>query len=245
MVKKTSSPYKIESVKNNHSRIMVLVGIGFLVLTYLVLFLVFNCAFKQEAPVEFLAAKCDFGAFLGFLAACISATATVALAIVSYVQTKWAYDDQRSREAVNTKRPFFVIESVSCKDEVITTQETDGAYRFEVFGDFATVEIVLLNVGDGPANNYRWEVDGFGVSSQDDLSYSCIPAGQKKSHRVSIAFRQQSNKISKQIEYENIIGCKYLQDFTMSYEVCECVESGDVIGEAHMLSIMPLGPQMV
>ena len=75
-------------------------------------FIAFNCAFKQEAPSEWMRANCDFGEFLGYLGSCVAAVATVALATVSYVQTKWAYEDKERREQENTKRPFFVISSV-------------------------------------------------------------------------------------------------------------------------------------
>lgn len=72
-------------------------------------FIAFNCAFKQEAPSEWMRANCDFGEFLGYLGSCVAAVATVALATVSYVQTKWAYEDQERREQENTKRPFLLL----------------------------------------------------------------------------------------------------------------------------------------
>ena len=104
-------------------------------------FIAFNCAFKQEAPSEWMRANCDFGEFLGYLGSCVAAVATVALATVSYVQTKWAYEDQERREQENTKRPFFVIASVKCGDEKAEAFNANGAFECSASKAVHSIEI--------------------------------------------------------------------------------------------------------
>lgn len=211
-------------------------------------FIAFNCAFKQEAPSEWMRANCDFGEFLGYLGSCVAAVATVALATVSYVQTKWAYEDQERREQENTKRPFFVIASVKCGDEKAEAFNANGAFECSASKAVHSIEIVLQNVGDGPANNYHWELDGFGVSPDAELELSCVPSACSKSQMVRVP---QGNdvvvNVVKSLEYENILGCKYRQQFRMTcrLSVVRDMVDSHALGAERQIFVQPLGPQKV
>ncbi len=106
----------------------------------------------------------------------------------------------------------------------------------------------MQNVGDGPANNYHWELDGFGVSPDAELELSCVPSACSKSQMVRVP---QGNdvvvNVVKSLEYENILGCKYRQQFRMTcrLSVVRDMVDSHALGAERQIFVQPLGPQKV
>ena len=151
-------------------------------------------------------------------------------------------------EQENTKRPFFVIASVKCGDEKAEAFNANGAFECSASKAVHSIEIVLQNVGDGPANNYHWELDGFGVSPDAELELSCVPSACSKSQMVRVP---QGNdvvvNVVKSLEYENILGCKYRQQFRMTcrLSVVRDMVDSHALGAERQIFVQPLGPQKV
>lgn len=218
-----------------------------------------NVAFATPAADGWMVAHCSLDGFLGYVGTCLGATATVALAGVSIWQTREAYCDQAAREKENTKRPFFVINEVKFSNRSIVMTKERGAFECDIVGGSALISLVLKNVGDGPANNLAWQLEGFGEMQDEDRALACVPAGGTSAYCIRVEARRSSGETFKYLEYENMLGCKYRQELKVAWSSypratdedewvegpcgLECVPVPDEPGCA--VSILPIGPQEV
>lgn len=229
--------------------IVVLAGLALLVL---------NAVWDASAPTDIFVARCSFDGLLGYAGTVFGAVATTALAVASVWQTRQAYKGEERRERENTKRPFLVVRSVECDGRAVTPTGT-GAIECEATEESPCIRIALKNVGDGPANNYKWEVDGFGASRDPFEEHSCIPANEGAVHSVRIPVNGSSGEIIKAIDYENMLGCRYRQVLRIKYEAYPIygaepanIETPggievacEAIGCCSQVSVFPLGAQEV
>ena len=214
--------------------------------------LALNAAWDAPAPADIFVSRCSFDGLLGYAGTVLGAAATTALAVVSVRQTRWAYEGEERRERENTKRPFLVMRSVECAGRAATPTGA-GAIECEATEESSCIKIALKNVGDGPANNYKWEVDGFGAPRDPFEEHSCIPANEGAVHSVRIPVNGSSGEIIKAIDYENILGCRYQQVLRIKYEAHPIYDAEapggmevacETIGCCSRVSVFPLSAQI-
>jgi|GEM_PF-3125927 len=160
-----------------------------------------------------------YGSFLAF-------AGTTFLGFVAYKQNERHKASQVNYEAANTLTPFFVIESVVpiASKQHYTEKGNSTFVEFEkshytLNGSKAVVNI--KNIGQGIATNVSYQ-QGFGRISNpmDNKVNQAINVGESFQYHISLTEKAIDKVITKEIEYQNIVGYQFKQ--VLFYKlVCE------------------------
>lgn len=110
---------------------------------------------------------------------------------------------------INTKRPFFVIYKVFADQEEVNFNNNGWIFECE---KSPKIEIHLKNVGDGLATNVYWK-KGFGKPRHDNKIDEIILEGG------TLIVHPPSKSVDFEIQYKNILDCKYKQIIKITREL--------------------------
>lgn len=225
----------MESMKRGLKFCLVVLVV--LLLMLLLAPLIVNVLFLNEAPCELMRAQFSAGDLLGYLGSAVVGIGSILFAMYAVLQTdridKVELEMQKRQESFerrNTKRPFFIADSVLIDDVPIEAND-DGVYKTEGVADDATISLRLKNIGDGPACQF-WmrETLGFGERSPMEEHRRCVPKESYFDFVTPIRELEKSESSIATLKYENIVGCHFSQriDFMVSPLPVYAPERGEI-----------------
>lgn len=185
-----------------------------------------NFLFSTEAPSELLVARYSADGFLGLIGSVISGTIAICIAILSYNQAD-SFEQQRLEwqsekdhlEAVNTKRPFLVLRTVSINNGTFKGQyDKKGVWHFEPSEEIKNITLNLENVGDGPACDvYIIDEVAFGQPPILSQPRVIIPPNRTMSFEIRPREISEHGNTDLEVNYSNILGCHFVQSFRIAH----------------------------
>lgn len=238
-------------------------ALKFLPAALLVIPLFVNVLFAIEAPCDILRARFSAGDLLGYLGSALVGVGSIALAMYAILQTDRidkVEQEMRERqdqfERDNTKRPFFVVDSVLIDGASVKANE-NGCYLADRVSDDSVISVVLKNIGDGPACRFRMREDSaFGKPPAIEEHRLCVSAGDPFELNFSIREMEKARSTVMTFRYENVIGCLYSQRIdvrvipvpiysSMREEVDDGLFADVMLDETRRLVVSSLTPQCV
>lgn len=202
--------------RNRMAKFLIVIGVPLLVLA-ISFPLIINVCFSHSSNIECLEAKYLPGDLLAYVGAVFAAIGTIFLGIVSLWLEMRVYEESQDAQAKrdlwdknNTKRPFFIMDSVEYEAGVLL--QDDGSYilrRPHGQASDGNVTFRFRNVGDGPAINIK-ALSGFGFGCFiDDMHNNnvCQVDGIFEVSRSLAAIEKTNEKF---VEYFSLVYCNVL-----------------------------------
>lgn len=171
-------------------------------------------------------------ALLSFLECVVAVVPTVILGVLAYQQNKHLAQQSASWERVNTKRPFFIIDSINFSGADGELKYNKSEYIFHSNADeLPTFTIALKNVGEGPAFRITRDNECFGKMlptehfvKQDGLFEFTIRPRRFDTNTEYGHNGESNTEIT--IAYANILGKQYKQVITLEQTASPADELG-------------------
>ena len=203
-----------------------LIGV-FLIIGLILTPFAINCAYMKGLTLDKPNTAFSASDLLSFYGAVLTFLGTSVLGLVAYKQTEIHYKSSQDSNTANTLCPYFVIEKVVYKRNVVAEFEKN---HFTAIGSKANV--IIKNIGQGVACDVTYSTGRFfgrrssvPVDLDDYISLS-IPLNGTFSFDVSVAdsYKNWDITIEKEIRYQNVMGYQYRQ--ILSYKL-----TNDFFGE--------------
>ncbi|GEM_PF-2741120 len=201
--------YRFLDLIKKHKVLTFILGLVVFVLPLIIV----QCLFKWNPGMQWLEAEWEAGDLLGYIAGFETLLATTLLSYVALSQTQQIRKSEEFSASADIKRPFFIIDKVTIKENNQENEVKFETNRYEYTSNSATTLYVYLkNIGDGIANECSYEPYGFGEIPVDHKPLACILRDGE--YRVPCRLvSKDGNSIKKTvtINYQNILGFRYKQ----------------------------------
>lgn len=202
-----------------HKKLSIIIGL----LVFALPLIIVQFLFKWQSGIYWLTPVWEAGNPLSYIAGFETLLATSILSYVALSQTQKIKKSEEFSETGNTKRPFFIIDKVTVKEngEEIEVGFEGNRYKYTSSSP-ATLYVYLKNIGDGIANECSYEPYGFGKVPDDAKPVDCILVYGIYCIPCRLVTKN-GNYITKTvtINYQNILGFRYKQVLIINAELAQ------------------------
>ena len=195
--------------------------LGVVISMFLVPMLIVHILFKINLNIPFLQAEWSAGELLGYIAGFEIFLGTSCLSVLALVQNEIEKDKNSFLEKSNIKRPFFIIDRVTYKDGKNEKNVIFDKNRYVFSAECSKhCYVYLRNVGEGIANEFRYEPYGFGRIPEYEKPTKCIPINEECCIPISLHSKDGSLKTKTyHILYKNVVGICYKQNLIVEADI--------------------------
>jgi hypothetical protein len=192
-----------------HKKLTFIIGL----LIFAIPLIIVQFLFKWQSGVCWLESGWEAGDLLSYIAGFETLLATSILSYVALSQTQKIKKSEEFSEYGNTKRPFFIIDKVTIKEDrkEIKVGFEGNRYKNTSISP-TTLYVYLKNIGDGIANECSYEPYGVGEVPDATKPLDCILVHGTYCIPCRLV-NKKGNYTTKTVtvNYQNILGFRYKQ----------------------------------